>query len=123
MRSKSKSKPGTAAVSAASSPRKSVDLECPSPLRTPRAREKVRSLDLPVARHGGGRSGGGVGAVEYKLPVPVTDPAPEPLPVGSLYEEAADVAAAAGESCPSVPESSLCSDESSDEAPDQHGCR
>ncbi|XP_062225695.1 mitogen-activated protein kinase kinase kinase 3-like isoform X2 [Phragmites australis] len=125
-RSKSKAKPGAAAVSASSSPRKSADFESPypSPSPTPRAREKARSLDSPGAAErrcgGGGRCGAvGHGVVGYKLPIPVTEPEQEPLPAGSLYEEGADVAAAAtGEGCSS--ESSVCSLGSFDEAQDQH---
>uniref|UniRef100_A0A0E0KQX0 mitogen-activated protein kinase kinase kinase n=1 Tax=Oryza punctata TaxID=4537 RepID=A0A0E0KQX0_ORYPU len=139
-RSKAKGggKPGAAVVvSAASSPRKSVDLVdfSASPSLTPRAREKARSLDSPSAaapRHGGGRCGGGFGEVGYKLPVPVGDAGPgqgqgqgqepelEPTPV--RFEENGDVVGGvAGDA--SSEESSLCSHDSSDEATDQQVCR
>ncbi|KAL5215352.1 hypothetical protein ABZP36_004504 [Zizania latifolia] len=131
-KSKSKSKPGAAAVSAASSPRKSVDLDfsaSPSPSPTPRAREKARSLDSPAARHGGGRCGGVLGAVGYKLPLPepvaVTGPEPEPdsalPPLRSPYDEAGDVAAVAGDA--SSQGSGMSSPESLDEGTDQHVSR
>ncbi|XP_062185076.1 mitogen-activated protein kinase kinase kinase 3-like isoform X2 [Phragmites australis] len=115
---KSKAKPGAAAaVSAGSSPRYSADLDSSSPSPTPRAREKVRSLDSPGAARG--RCGAGHGVVGYKLPVPVADPEPEP--VGTLYEEAADVAAGGtGDGRSSASESSVCSLGSLDEAHDQH---
>ncbi|KAF0893156.1 hypothetical protein E2562_023186 [Oryza meyeriana var. granulata] len=133
-RSKAKSggKPGAAAiVSAASSPRKSLDLDfSASPSLTPRAREKARSLDSPAAaRHGGGggRCGGGLGEVGYKLPVPVGDtgqgqePELEPTSVRFPYEENGDLGGAAGDA--SSEESSMCSPDSLDEAPDQQLCR
>uniref|UniRef100_A0ACD5UY49 Uncharacterized protein n=1 Tax=Avena sativa TaxID=4498 RepID=A0ACD5UY49_AVESA len=108
LRPRSKAKSG---ASAASSPRKSVDLDYPSPSPTPRAREKTRSLDSPAGRHGGGRCGV---EVQYKLPVPVTDPDPETLAAGSLCEDAA-----AAEGCSSsLSGSSVCS--SPDEATDHH---
>ncbi|CAM0904580.1 unnamed protein product [Alopecurus aequalis] len=114
LRPRSKAKPGASSVSAATSPRKSVDHEYPSPSPTPRAREKTRSLDSPAARHGGGARC--CGDLQYKLPVPVSDPGPETLPAGSLSEEAA----AAGDGCSSsVSGSSVCSS-SPDDAPDHN---
>jgi hypothetical protein len=107
LRPRSKARPGASGGSAASSPRKSVDLDYPSPSPTPRAREKARSLDSPAARHGG--------ELQYKLPLPASDPDPETLAAGPLCDEAND-AAAAGEGSSSV--SSECS--SPDDAPDHH---
>ncbi|KAG8064573.1 hypothetical protein GUJ93_ZPchr0004g39927 [Zizania palustris] len=135
-KSKSKSKSGAVAVSAASSPRKSADLDfsaSTSPSPTPRARDKARSLDSPAARHGGGRGGGVLGAVGYKLPLPepvaVTGPEPEPEsepdselpPLRSPYDEAVDVAAVAGDA--SSQGSGMSSPESLDEGTDQHVSR
>ncbi|KAL5215986.1 hypothetical protein ABZP36_007387 [Zizania latifolia] len=124
-KSKSKSKTGAAVVSAASSPRKSIDLDfsaSTSPSPTPRAREKARSLDSPAARHGGGRCGGRLGAVGYKLPEPVAVTGPDPdselPPIRSPYDEAGDVAAVAGDA--SSLGSTMSSPEAFDEAPDQH---
>jgi mitogen-activated protein kinase kinase kinase 3 len=119
LRFKSKAKPGAAAVSAGSSPRNSADLgsASPSPSPTPRSKEKARSLDNPAAALRGRAAHGPVG---YKLPVPVSEPERESLPVGSLYE---DVAAGAGDGCSSASESSVCSLVSLDEAQDQQAYR